>query len=155
MFLFEMDGHLWRRKWQPTPVFLPGESQGRRSLMGCCPQGYIESDTTEVTQHAYMQWRRKWQPTPVFLPGESQGRRSLVGCRLRGLTELDTTEVTQQQHHGHLQSLILLPNVDSLFFLSYQEQIRSFKRKCINKILLCQKMSFCPILYKCKRHNGL
>ena len=26
----------WRRKWQPTPVFLPGESQGRRSLMGCC-----------------------------------------------------------------------------------------------------------------------
>ena len=26
----------WRKKWQPTPVFLPGESQGRRSLMGCC-----------------------------------------------------------------------------------------------------------------------
>ena len=26
----------WRRKWQPTPVFLPGESQGRRSLVGCC-----------------------------------------------------------------------------------------------------------------------
>ena len=26
---------MWRRKWQPTPVFLPGESQGRRSLMGC------------------------------------------------------------------------------------------------------------------------
>ena len=28
--------HHWRRQWQPTPVFLPGESQGRRSLMGCC-----------------------------------------------------------------------------------------------------------------------
>ena len=27
----------WRRKWQPTPVFLPGESQGLRSLMGCSP----------------------------------------------------------------------------------------------------------------------
>jgi len=26
----------WRRKWQPTPVFLPGESQGQRSLVGCC-----------------------------------------------------------------------------------------------------------------------
>jgi len=29
----------WRRKWQPTPVFLPGESQGRGSLMGCCLWG--------------------------------------------------------------------------------------------------------------------
>ena len=26
----------WRRQWQPTPVFLPGESQGQRSLVGCC-----------------------------------------------------------------------------------------------------------------------
>jgi len=29
----------WRRKWQPTPVFLPGESQGRGSLVGCCLWG--------------------------------------------------------------------------------------------------------------------
>ena len=39
----------WRRKWQPTPVFLPGESQGQRSLGGCCLWGLTESDTTEVT----------------------------------------------------------------------------------------------------------
>ena len=39
----------WRRKWQPTPVFLPGESQGRRSLVGCHPWGRTESDTTEAT----------------------------------------------------------------------------------------------------------
>ena len=32
----------WRRKWQPTPVFLPGESQGRRSLVGCRPWGHTE-----------------------------------------------------------------------------------------------------------------
>ena len=38
----------WRRKWQPTPVFLPGESQGRRSLVGCYLWGCTESDTTEV-----------------------------------------------------------------------------------------------------------
>ena len=37
----------WRRKWQPTPVFLPGESHGRRSLVGYSPQGRKESDTTE------------------------------------------------------------------------------------------------------------
>ena len=39
----------WRRKWQPTPVFLPGESQGWGSLVGCCLWGRTESDTTEVT----------------------------------------------------------------------------------------------------------
>ena len=39
----------WRRKWQPTPVFLPGETQGRWSPVGCCLWGRTESDTTEVT----------------------------------------------------------------------------------------------------------
>ena len=39
----------WRRKWQPTPVFLPGESQGRRSLVGCRLWGCTESDMTDVT----------------------------------------------------------------------------------------------------------
>ena len=37
------------RKWQPTPVFLPGESQGRGSLVGCRLWGCTESDTTEAT----------------------------------------------------------------------------------------------------------
>ena len=39
----------WRRKWQPTPVFLPGESQGRERLVGCRLWGRTESDTTEAT----------------------------------------------------------------------------------------------------------
>ena len=39
----------WRRKWQPTPVFLPGESQGRGSLVGCHLWGCTESDTTDAT----------------------------------------------------------------------------------------------------------
>ena len=39
----------WRRQWQPTPVFLPGESQGRGSLVGCRLWGRTESDTTEAT----------------------------------------------------------------------------------------------------------
>ena len=42
----------WRRKWQPTPVFLPGESHGQRSVVGYSPWGHKESDTTEVTEHA-------------------------------------------------------------------------------------------------------
>ena len=39
----------WRGKWQPTPVFLTGESQGRGSLVGCRLWGHAGSDTTEAT----------------------------------------------------------------------------------------------------------
>ena len=39
----------WRRKWQPTPVFLPGEFPGERSLVGCHLWGHTELDTTEAT----------------------------------------------------------------------------------------------------------
>ena len=39
--------HSGRRKWQPTPVFLPGKVHGRRSLVGCSPRGYM-------TEHASM-----------------------------------------------------------------------------------------------------
>ena len=39
----------WRRAWQPTPVFLPGESHGERSLVVYSPWGHKELDMTEVT----------------------------------------------------------------------------------------------------------
>ena len=42
----------WRRKWQPTPVFLPGESHGQRNLVGCSPW-VAQSDTTEAS------WRQQ------------------------------------------------------------------------------------------------
>ena len=45
----------WRRKWQPTPVFLPGESQRQRSLVGCCLWRRTESDMTEATQQQQQQ----------------------------------------------------------------------------------------------------
>ena len=48
-FPFTFHFHALRRKWQPTPVFLPGESQGRGSLVGCRLWGRTESDTTEAT----------------------------------------------------------------------------------------------------------
>ena len=43
----------WRRRWQPAPVFLPGESHGERNLAGYSPQGRKESDTTEATERTY------------------------------------------------------------------------------------------------------
>ena len=66
----------WRRKWQPTPMFLPGEYQGRGSLVGCHLWGRTESDMTEVIS--------KSCPTisdPIFFFFlKSHGWRSLVGC---------------------------------------------------------------------------
>ena len=59
----------WRRKWQPTPVFLPGESQGWGSLEGCHLWGRTEVDTTEVTQQQQKQWLR--------------GKESACRCRRR------------------------------------------------------------------------
>ena len=47
----------WRRKWQSTPVFLPGKSNGQRSLAGYSPWGHKELDTTEHTRaytHTHM-----------------------------------------------------------------------------------------------------
>ena len=48
-FTFTFHFHALEKEMQPTPVFLPGESQGRGSLVGCRLQGRTESDTTEVT----------------------------------------------------------------------------------------------------------
>ena len=60
---------LWRRKWQPTPVFLPGESQGRGSLVGCRLWGRTEADMTEATQQQQQQQQQliivtnlNWEP---------------------------------------------------------------------------------------------
>ena len=47
--LEEVQAVLRRRIWQPTPVFLPGESHGERSLVGCSPWDCKELDTIEVT----------------------------------------------------------------------------------------------------------
>ena len=43
----------WRKAGQPTPVFMPGESHGQKSLMGRCQLGCKELDTTEATEHAH------------------------------------------------------------------------------------------------------
>ena len=45
---------LWRRKWQPTPVSLPGKSHGQRSLVGCSPWGLKESGMTEWLTHTHL-----------------------------------------------------------------------------------------------------
>ena len=70
----------WRKKWHPTPVLLPGDSHGQRSLAGYSPWGHRESDTTEVTQH---------KPTS----GDGGGQGSLA-CSLWDCKQSDRTEQT-------------------------------------------------------------
>ena len=95
----------WRRKRQPTPVFLLGKSHGQRSLAGYSPWGYKELNTTEqltllgasskepacqCKRRGFdpwvrkISWRRAWQPTLGFLPGESHRQRSLAGSQRVG-----------------------------------------------------------------------
>ena len=52
---------LWRRKWQPTPVVLPGKSHGQRNLVGYSPWGHKESDTTEWL-HFLFCYKPTWRP---------------------------------------------------------------------------------------------
>ena len=109
----------WRRKWQPTPIFLPRKFHGLRSLVDYSPRGCKESDTTERLCFRFFHfpwwlrqyriclqcrkpgfdpwvgnipWRRKWQPTPVFLSGVLHGQRSLADYSPWGHKESNTTE---------------------------------------------------------------
>ena len=109
----------WRRRWQPTPVFLPGKSHGRTSLVGYSPWGCKESNTTErlhFTHFMLYHWRRKWQPTPVFLPGESHGHRSLAGHGPWSPRGLDRTEVTKHARTYLYQCPSPFPQPRASFF---------------------------------------
>ena len=71
----------WRRKRQPTPVFLPGESHGQRHLAGCSPWGHKESETPEQPAHTH---------TP-------RGERRQSEKAAHGMTQLcDTLEDAKQ-----------------------------------------------------------
>ena len=74
----------WRRKWQPTPVFLPGESQGWGSLVGCCLWGRTESDTTEETQQQQQQLKSlQW----VLIQVSDHALQGSAGLTLAPTTE--------------------------------------------------------------------
>ena len=84
----------WRRKWQPTPVFVPGKSHGQRSLADYSPWGCKESDTTEHTHththtrtrtHVFLYWQQSNKVDkiiPVFQMKEEemQSTRCLLFC---------------------------------------------------------------------------
>ena len=67
----------WKTKWQPTIVFLPEESCGQKSLVGCSPWGPIESDMTEATEHARMRGPFHFTPWSVGCFAISQHRTTI------------------------------------------------------------------------------
>ena len=67
----------WRRKWQPTPAVVPGESHGGRSLVGYNPWGCKESDTTERLHFHF-------QCYALYFPGGSDDKESACQCRRPG-----------------------------------------------------------------------
>ena len=67
----------WRMKWQPTPVFLPRESHGRRSLVGYSPWGRKESDMTKRL-HFHLKERAKKYKQAVFFHLLSKAQSSTI-----------------------------------------------------------------------------
>ena len=97
----------WRRAWQPTPVLLPGESHGQRSLEGYSPCGHKESDTTERLSTAWLVIGRD-----SYFRGESrdtdvQKRHVDTGRRPRRLGRTGRGALTHIHHHVYDKSLQL------------------------------------------------
>ena len=134
-----------RRKWHPTPVFLPGEPHGQRSQSGYGPQRCKESDTTDRLSTAHKQaegppwwlsgkelacqcrrcrfapwgrkipWRGKSQPTPVFLPGKSHRQKSLASCSPQGRKRVRQYLPTKQQEQESWRNMFKCPKVRGSF----------------------------------------
>ena len=94
--IFGLYNYYHVRKWQPTPVFLPGESQGWGSLVGCRLWGRTDSDTTEATQQQQQQWycgsgEDSWESLGLQgNPTSPPYRRSVLGVHWKTDAEAET-----------------------------------------------------------------
>ena len=126
----------WRKKWQPTAVFLPGESQGRGSLVGCHLWGLTESDTTEVTQHSIKE-------LTVATSSSQQGREG------EGLLSLAWRHQTDWRVHHRLCLNLPIWSASSLRVQCLSNQCSTFhikmRRVCelsCNSVTCCNSMWF-------------
>ena len=103
-FTFTFTFMHWRRKWQPTPVFLPGESQGRGSLVGCRLRGHTESDTTEASQQQQQLYDSTYLRKYKAIYGD---RKQLTGCLGKGWVGLEVRSTIrgQRKHFGVMDNL--------------------------------------------------
>ena len=123
----------WRREWPPTPVSLPGESHGQKSLTGYSSWNHNGVTNTHThlpwkgllrwlsgkestclsrrlgfdPQVRNIPWRRKWQPILVFLPGKSHEQRGLADFSSWGSKRVghDLTTKTNKENNCFLNPL--------------------------------------------------
>ena len=134
-----------RRRWHPTPVLLPGKSHGRRSLVGCSPWGWEESDMTERLHFHFS----------LSCIGEGNGNPLQCSCletpRDRGAwwaavygvaQESDTTEETQQQQQQQDMLMIQIK-------LNYPKQSHFIRKKWLGPgpTTLNFSLLFCAIFF--------
>ena len=124
----------WRRKWQPTPVFLPGESHGQGSLVGCSPWGRTESDTTESMQ---------------------QQQASLSITNSCSLPKLMSTESVMPSNHLILCHPLLPHPIPLLSPPSVFPSIRVFSNESVLRIRWPKYWSFSCSISPSNEHPGL
>ena len=102
----------WRRKWQPTPVFLPGKSHGQRSLAGYSPRGRKELDTTK---RLHFRWHHS-QFVPPMLSYMAKGKTFWQPEIWRALDATAPIASTQPENNSIYSILACLPLL--MFFFS-------------------------------------
>ena len=116
----------WRRKWQPTPVFLPEKSHGQRSLVGYSPWGCKELDTIE-RHHFHFHGLK---PSKLLCPQDFLGKNAGVGCHF--LLPRDLPDPGIESWSLALQSNSLLTEVPGKLLHS-----RNFHCKIVNRKEMC------------------
>ena len=89
----------WRRAWKPTPVFLPGESHGQKSLVGYSPWSHKESDMTE---HTHTILNKGWDHCKSLHP-QDPGPQSLPKTKVDRITEKASDPTIQLASTSHRQ----------------------------------------------------
>ena len=118
----------WRRKWQPTPVFLPGESQGWGSLVGGCLWGRTEPDTTEATQQQQQQYsRRKWKWGHRSIPFSTSVKSEII--------KKETVFYEKMKITAFFFLLIFSSSVVSYFWINHSPGEHFLQRS--NNLLFC------------------
>ena len=113
----------WRRKWQPTPLFLPGDSQGRRSLVGCRLRGHTESNTTEATEQQQPQQQQQQQQCIIYISSGPITSWEIDGETVETVSDfiLGGSKITANGDHSHeikrhlLLGRKVMTNLDSIF----------------------------------------
>ena len=123
----------WRRKWQPTPVFLPGESRGWGSLMGCHLWGLTESDTTEATQQDTFKGPMHTYLGGMFLIASGSSKkeqRVLLNRRIQ------KEQITRSRFSSLNEETVgqYCPLVTNFYFISGRSIQKPMQLICINTI---------------------